>query len=400
MGLIGWKKRNRTTETQTQRTQRQSAAVTAYQNDFRSMAPVQPATDDRAGKTDEIQVSGAEVDNSRFYGASAHRMTQMGMLSNDVREKTGSSNVMKQTVDNLNGRVGITGACFQQICLGAMRKMVLDAIEKNAPASDNEEAREWGKWLSEGSRLYALLMPEMNSEVCRRDMHLDKNAKESVSDAEDVETTEAEDNVERIDRENKRIFVGDRKRMDSLSNWINSGQTREIDGEQYEIYWTQESYGSDRQRDVGADDYHSWTPEMKAIHEEALQQENYDKATVEYDKLEEATKRKYFWSGSKKTAQKAKAFRKSVVDKTNAWVSRTIQNRFFRLTSLMGLDFFKSRGNTVQFARDIGQQNYAGGRVGRVITDSEWAHANRMGYAGAGGHVHRVNGADRFKLRL
>ena len=87
------------------------------------------------------------------------------------------------------------------------------------------------------------------------------------------------------------------------------------------------------------------------------------------------------------------------MEKTINWFKSTIQNRFFRLTSLYGLDFFKSRGNTIQFARDVGQQDFAKGGVNRVITDSEWAHANRMGYTGAGGHVRRVNGQDRFKLK-
>lgn len=52
-----------------------------------------------------------EVDNSRFYGVNFHRAAQMVSLSNDVKEKTGQSAVMSQTVDGLNGRIGIsTGA--------------------------------------------------------------------------------------------------------------------------------------------------------------------------------------------------------------------------------------------------------------------------------------------------
>lgn len=395
MGLFGRKRGNRPEESAPKK---QSSAVTAYQNEFRNMAAPTAGADDRAGRSDIIEMSGADIANTRFYGATKDRQDQMGELSADVEGKTGTSNVMAQTVDVMNRKAGITNIGFANPNLGRMRKMVMDAVDKTAPASDDEQVREWGKWLSESSRLNALFMPEMNSEVCRREMKLDKEAKESASDAEQVKTTEEEENIERIDHEQKRIFIGDKKRMDNLSNWINSGQTREIDGEPYEIYWTQESYGVDALQGTVQDNYHTWTPEMKAIHEESLLQETYEDTQKKYDELEEAAKDKYFWRNSEGTKKKAKAFRRMVADKTLTWVNKSIQNRFFRLTSLMGLDFFKKRGNTIQFARNIGQENYAGGGVNRVITDSEWAHAQRMGYTGAGGHVHRVNGADRFAL--
>jgi len=395
MDGFGRKQQNRQGEAP--RPVRQSSAVTAYQNEFHSMDSPQTGTDDRAGKSDAIQLSISDIANSRFYGASKHRAVQMRKLSEDVESKHKSVDVMNQTVDKLNAGVGFTGFLFAGPNLCVIRDTVEDAVKEEALRDKDPEVQAWGAWLSEPSRQEALKMPELNSEICRREMHLDKNAKESASDAEQVETTEAEENVERVDHANKKIYVGDKKRMDNLSNWINSGQTREIEGEQYEIYWAQESYGVDSMRQV-EDNYHSWTPEMKRIHEESMQG---DVSTIQrqYDLLKEAAKKKYFFSSSQKTAQKAQNFRDMVYDKTTDWVKTTVQNRFFRLTSLMGLDFFKSRGNTIQFARDIGQENYAGGRVNRVITDSEWAHAQRMGYAGARGNVHRVNTTDRFQLQ-
>jgi len=400
MDGFGQKQQNRQREAP--RPARQSSAVTAYQNEFRSMASPQTGTDDRAGNSEPIQLSISDIANSRFYGASAHRKAQMVSLSQDVESKNGNVDVMNQTVDKLNAGVGITSAPFQSPNLTFIRDMVMDAVTEKGPKSPNPEVQAWGAWLLEGSRLFALLMPELNSEICRREMHLDEDAKESASDAEQVETTEAEENVERIDPENKRIFIGDKKRMDNLSNWINSGQTREIDGQQYQIYWTQESYGVDSMRQVD-DNYHSWTPEMKQIHEKSMQGKG-DALTIlqQYGYLEEAAKKQYISSGLRKAAQKAQEFKGMVYNKTTDWVNTTVKNRFFRLTSLMGLDFFKSRGNTIQFARDIGQENYAEdrvNRVNRVITDSEWAHAQRMGYAGAGGNVHRVNATDRFQLQ-
>ena len=206
------------------------------------------------------------------------------------------------------------------------------------------------------------------------------------------------ENVEKIDRDKKRIYVGDKKRMDNLSSFINSGQTRDVDGEPYTIYWIQESYKVDMAKNTGKDDYHTWTPEMKAIHEKSMNIPSND-AMECYEELEKANRKKYFLSNSEKAIKNSRDFKNKVMEKTINWFKSTIQNRFFRLTSLYGLDFFKSRGNTIQFARDVGQQDFAKGGVNRVITDSEWAHANRMGYTGAGGHVRRVNGQDRFKLK-
>lgn len=370
----------------------------AYRQDFTSMAQQPAVRDDRSAGVGDVDISQQELANSRFYGTSHHRADQMTELHRDVMQKTGSSNVMEQTVDKLNARVKINGRVFGNITFFEMRKMVADAIQKEAPASPDAEARAWGQWLSEPSRLTALMMPEINSEMCRRDMKLDKDAKGDLSDGEQVESTDNVENVEKIDRDKKRIYVGDRKRMDNLSNFINSGQTRDVDGEPYTIYWIQESYKTDVARDKGQDDYHTWTPEMKAIHEKSMNIPSND-AMECYEQLEKANRKKYFLSNSEKAIKNSRDFKNMVMTKTINWFKTTIQNRFFRLTSLYGIDFFKSRGNTIQFARDVGQQDYDRGSVNRVITDSEWAHANRMGYTGAGGHIRRVNGQDRFKLK-
>lgn len=382
---------------------RTGASVGAYRGDFQRLTPAQPAVDDRANATGDIEMSDVEIANTRFYGASRHRSHQMSLLAQDMEEKTGRSALEKQTVDDLNGRVGITPEPFSYGSLGPIRKMLAEAVYKKAPQSTDEEARAWGAWLAESSRFYALMMPELNSELCRRDMKLDKNAMREP-EAGQVDTKEEEDNVERIDHVKKRVYVGDRRRMDDMSYFINSGQTRDVNGEKYEVYWGQEGYRMDMMRDMADPDlgiqenYHTWTSEMKELHEKALQADDSG-ADEAYQELEAATRRKYFRSSSQKAKEGAAKMTKVVRRKTFEWVSNTVQNRFFRLTSLFGLDFFNSRGNTVQFARDIGQENYDEGAVIRAITDSEWAHAQRMGYTGAGGHVHRVNGRDRFKLK-
>ncbi len=339
----------------------------------------------------DIELSQDEVNNSRFYGATFARMGQMMGLHVDVEGKTGSSNVMKQSVDNLNKRIGIDGNAFKRGTLEPIRRMVFQAVFENAPASQDLEAKEWGQWLKEPSRMGALFMPELNSEICRRDRKLDKEDKQPASEKETIPSTEQEENVEKIDNEKKRIYIGDAKRMDDLSHWINSGQKRTVGEEEYDIYWGQEGYGVDSGNEV-EDNYHTWTPELKTIHQKILNKEAYSTGEG-YEDFKRAARKKY-WN---KKDEKAQAFTDKVKQETGLWVQISVQNRFFRLTSLMGLDFFKQRGNTVQFARDNDQKNFTEGRVNRVITDSEWAHANRMGYVGE--NVHQVGNQDRFKLR-
>jgi hypothetical protein len=63
---------------------------------------------------------------------------------------------------------------------------------------------------------------------------------------------------------------------------------------------------------------------------------------------------------------------------TSMWLNQEVMNSFWRLTSLMGLDFFVSRNKHVAFVRQAGQADFQGER--RAITDSEWQHANDQGY--------------------
>ena len=60
----------------------------------------------------DIELSQEEINNSRFYGATFARREQMTKLSEDVRAKTGTSNVMTKSVDNLNARIGSVGTPF------------------------------------------------------------------------------------------------------------------------------------------------------------------------------------------------------------------------------------------------------------------------------------------------
>lgn len=430
MGWIFGKKKKKEEEGK-----KQSSAVTAYEKDFKPLQRTKTKADDRKGKKRDnvpyyepavdddtfnkmskkekayfIEMTDDELENTRFYGASNARGTQMEQFGTNVAQKRGTNKVKSKSVDNLNQRIGITGQFFSNYppTLRAMRDGVAKAIFDNAVNNEqDEEAKEWGRWLAEESRFTALLMPEMNGEFCRREMKLDDGARESLSDAEQIKTTEKEENVQRIDYKKHRIYVGDKKRMDNLSHWINSGQTRDIDGEKYEIYWVQESYGVDALKtssDAKEQPYYTWTPEMKKLHDESLKEET-DKVQGKYDGLKEIFKKQYLQGNSNKKdletdAEKyAENCKRNIMFRTYNWVKSSIQNRFFRLTSLMGLDFFNNRGNTIQFARDIGQENYDGAAVNRVITDSEWAHAQRMGYTGKKGHVHRVNTTDRFRLR-
>lgn len=127
-----------------------------------------------------------------------------------------------------------------------MRKAVIEAVTKKAPNSPNEEARAWGEWLSEPSRMTALLMPEIGAEDCIRDRKLNKNL-------EDKE------------------FEEDKNAISTV-----------IGGPD----WMQEVAGADA--DVSRRRIHSfsWTPKLRSIHSDILTLPSLSEASARFNDFE------------------------------------------------------------------------------------------------------------------
>lgn len=333
----------------------------------------------------DIELTADEILNSRFYGVADVRGRQLDDLEQNIAKTGYTWYGGNQTVDALNHKIGIICDMFWDLpSLGMVREQVDEAVNQNAPNVQDAEVQAWGEWLREPSRWNALMMYEMNGEECRRQRHLDC---ETVDQTSHVDTSVVRDlqNIH-VDENQKIIYRGDMSRAGDRSNFINSGLETQ-DG--YKVYWLQEDCGTDDAR-RGC---YSWTEEMKDIHEIIINANEADTVAQGYEELAEIAYDDIF-----NNEDNAIAFAKVIQTETENWQGLSAQYRFFRLTSLMGMDFFVSRGNIVRFAREENQPNYTGGAVNRVITDSEWAHAEDMGYV-AGGNVRRYDNDDRFKLR-
>lgn len=328
-----------------------------------------------------IGLTEAEIKNSRFYGVARVRGRQLDNLGRDIRGKTGHIwHGGYQTVDALNMALGLSfDTMSKKQSMGIVREYVkaaVNPINRTAP----EEVRAWREWLKESSRWRALMMYEMNGEECRRERRLDSNL---ANPTYCVPTTKKGDfKIAHIDVPGKKIYVGDENRFDNNVNWINSGIT-------YTLYWMQEGRGTDDNKNKHGTGG-VWTNEMKTAHNQVIDAKTVNAIAVGYNKLRQESAAAGY--------NNPEAIKQFVSNETRLWQQFSPPYRFFRLTSLMGMDFFVNRGNTVRFARDKHQLNYAGHDVNRVITDSEWAHAEDMGYV-AGGNVIRYDNDDRFVLR-
>ena len=341
-------------------------------------------------KEKQIGLTRDEIKKSRFFGASNVRDMQIRVLEADVEDKTGKKpNYQAKTIDALNRRIGITGELFtNEATLGIIRTKVKKAIKETAKKEKNREAKMWGEWLDEESRFNALMMWEMNGEECRRDRKLDQNVQNSRIY---TDTTKKRDfQTQKIDEKKKIIYKGDNNRRDDEVHWINSGQVRNG----YTIYWMQEGCGTDDTREEASQSHsYSWTEELKKLHNNIINAEKQEDGLKYVREFYNEAKKE----SCKDNESQAKNFTDTIIEETHKWLDYSVQNRFFRLTSLMGMDFFVNRGKTVRFAHDRRQGKYTKGRVNRTITDSEWAHAKDMGYL-TDGSVIRYDTTDRFRL--
>lgn len=334
----------------------------------------------------DIGLTAGEIQNSRFYGVARVRGRQLDDLGQDINAKTGYTwNGGNQTVDLLNYKLGITNDMFyKNLTLGMVRANVKNAIDA-APFAPDLEVQAWGEWLREPSRWDALMMYEMTGEECRRARGLDRD----IVEQRPYVDTRADRNfqIAQIDNQRRIIYRGDKNRNDRNSHWINSGKTIT-----YTIYWMQEGCGTDDMRTPNNQSY-IWTDTMRDAHDKVINADNNSTVYQNWNNfIREAEKSNLFDNVT------GPLFLNKVDDETMNWHHISAQSRFFRLTSLMGMDFFVNRGNTVRFSRNANQINYDESPVNRVITDSEWAHAEEMGYL-AEGRVIRHDNDDRFRLR-
>lgn len=348
-------------------------------------------------------VQGDDIDvdslNVAHYGTesgpgsrAAHRQQGVDMARHTPERAQQTHN----TVDSLNTTIGLTQGMFGTYSLSKghrkqLREKVIVKSRQIRPTTQEDmadtsmtakqrEANAWIRWLIEPSRITALLMPEMNAAQCRKDRRLDR--------ATDMIT---QGGMERDDATSEDV-AGEH---DEMSHHINSGQIDPTTGQP--IMWHQEGHRSDLSRGFAAQ-HQNWSPALLDAHNRLVEMppeadEGRERNRfVELAKNEAVrrTKKKGFFERQSTYAQRVqqaeaagRTMGDKIVSETLYWNYRDVSRRFWRLTSLMGLDFFNNYQKTVIFTRAHGtptfnSPNPESGR--RAITDSEWQHANRMGY--------------------
>ena len=310
-------------------------------------------------------------------GSRTKHLTQTKSLMEQAGEEESQYHT---TVDDLNRTIGIVPDMFEN--MGIFRNQLEEKLSppQETPSTPaQKEAVAWRMWLSESSRKNALQMPEMNTAQFLVDQRLD----------------EATD-------ERKDASAYEQRSMDSdnLSHQIDSGQIDPETGEH--IMWTQEAHKANQQRMLNPQ-YVYWTPELRQaadslINAPSLGEKNASEGNIKKASVGAALKAKNEGKDVKNATQTGHQWAEKILNNFLRWMS-VVQGRFWRLTSLMGLDFFASRKKQVLFTRaDPNAPDFVGSaeRRRRLITDSEWRHVREMGYEKTGA-VKRLNVGDKLK---
>lgn len=246
------------------------------------------------------------------------------------------------TVDSLNEAIGLTNNSMNGP-MGSKRKVIYDAIDqKDRGLSKDEKA--WTQWLR--ARKNVLLMPEMTGEQCRHDLNLYRLTDSFYNRWAPSFLTFGS------------AFVNDADRKKSIPNFKHGN-------EQNHKTWTAENHsvnvaGRTPKKQI-------WTPTQIDAHDNFVASDN-TKYIECCNKLNESFG---FTVGGKDSP---------IFTLTDKWLSEEVMHRFWRLTSLMGLDFFVQKGKNIVFVREENQKSHFDAEGRKSITDSEWEHAKRLKY--------------------
>lgn len=279
-----------------------------------------------------------------------------------AHDRSADKSMPHLTVDSLNKAIGLSNLTLKQYPMGIKRKRIQDAIADDNSRDLSQDEKDWASWLCVRSNV--LLMHDMTGEQCRYDMNM-KNLSDSFYNrwAPSFLTfgSSFENNVD-----SKELIL----------NYKDDNDTNKKT-------WTEEDHSANVANRTPYK--HIWTPTQIEAHDK------YVDSSLNDD-----------WADCKNALNRAFNFTDNllqedspVLELTNKWLSQDVMHRFWRLTSLMGLDFFVHKGKHIVFVREKNQQPHFDAEGRKSITDSEWDHARDLGYVkdehNPNGYVERVN---------
>ncbi len=266
-----------------------------------------------------------DISDTVFYGYGEARQPFL------ARDRSVDQSMPHQTVDTLNEAIGLTNEAM----VGPMgtKRATVKGVLNHPQGGLSRDERAWIVWLQRNKK--ALLMPSMTGKQCREDMKMDDSWWATFT---------------------KKIIPPKKHNIKGLNN----------------ITWKQESHDVNVVKNRQQQDY-GWNINRRIAHNNYVNGMSADDNALTVDlenSFADANIVDY------------------IIESTLIWLDGDVMHRFWRHTSLMGLDFFVARNKNVAFIREQGQDNViVNGR--NPITDSEWMHATNQNYV-LNGHVERV----------
>lgn len=253
------------------------------------------------------------------------------------------------TVDSLNGAIGLKDDYLRSLPMGGKRKMIQDAIVDDSRVLSQDE-KDWASWLRD--RQAVLLMWEITGEQCRYDMNM-KGLVKSWYNYLPFSPAPAS--------ASRNIVAEGKIRAVCNKNWIVENHSVNVP-----------------KRAVNRD---VWTPEQIEAHNK------YVDSSKDYDDHIKTLNSAFGFSDTSDDDS-------PVLKLTDEWLQKDVMHRFWRLTSLMGLDFFVAKKKYIVFVREENQKPHFDEEGRKSITDSEWEHAEKLKYfkgrSKLNGYVERV----------
>lgn len=304
-------------------------------------------------QTDKLDEKKMPINKHVFYGHS-HARSEYTATKKDLDNASANTHL---TVDSLNRAIGLTSAVKTSISIpiGLTRAIIKTALEPNGGRELSKDVEAWRDWLYRRKEI--LLMRDMTPNQCRYDMGIkDEKGKEHLDNAI----------VPYILNSKNGITYG--------RTWKEEDYTVNFTKAQLEVRnkSTKKTYSSTFLGRVK-----SWTGKANVYDHMKVCEKHND--IVNANDVDTFNKSKDNFK--KLTGDK---IANEIINKTDKWLKGPVVKRFFRFTSLMGMDFFASRRNTIIFVRGNRNgpgQNYTGNQA-KSITDSEWEHAIDMKYLG------------------
>lgn len=274
----------------------------------------------QAYRTSSVFQFDREIHDTVFYGRSTPRRRYL------ATDSSADNSMPHLTVDTLNEAINLTNEAIKGAPMQIKRQCIMDALNPNNNYGLSQDEVAWKQWLNQ--RQAPLLMNEMNGEQCRADMRMDNDFWKGI--------------MLWILPSTQNMIRGIGPNL-----WQEEAHDVNVDRTLHSRYSVEAT-----QRD--------WNDAEYTAHDAYVDNYNGDPLRNEI-KDDEVINNIFF--------------------RTDKWLTDVVMDKFWRLTSLMGMDFFVARGKHIDFIRANNEGTDPDPQTGRrSITDSEWLHAQNQGY--------------------